>query len=195
MFGADGLRHFDIPAALDLELDAAVALVQTSANRLEGIIKTGLNADADADFRLPLRVVFGQRIAGEAVGQAQVIGLGEGIPDGGFQAGAGMMMAAEVLNESGKVSRVMDSSAHHSRQHKLGQDVAGGGHGLRAVAWRDFDRAFAPADDAAVCLQFDQNGRLARFDAKAGFDGVEVGQKNGVQGDGANGNGLHGFAL
>ena len=179
--GSHRPRHFDIPAALNLQLDAPVTLFQAIAHDRHRRFQRWLDADADADRRPPLGFMPSRRVLREAIRQPHVVALGEGIPNRRFQASPRMMIAAEAPYQRRKLARVADGHAESGRRHELRQHVPRRLGCLATVAGPKLNRAFAPTNDAGLGLQLDQQRHLVRLGAEAGFKGRQIGQEHGVQ--------------
>ena len=85
--------HVDIPARLDLHLDALVAGGQFALDLLEQLLHRILNADGDAAGNLAARA------AADLLPQRDAVEARFQVPDGDFQAAARHVVAADVRGQ------------------------------------------------------------------------------------------------
>ena len=120
----------------------------------------------------------GRQERGEIVSQAHVVGLGRRVPDGRFQAGLGVVVAAHRMRQDRDFGRVDNGTADNTRDQEVLEDVQRRSDRLRTITRLNFDGSLAPAFDALRRRDADQHGGLERLDAKGSPQRLDVGNAN-----------------
>src|SRR5450759_3984266 len=173
---AHAADHIDVPAGLDLHLDALIARGQFDLDFFEQLLHRILYADGDAAGNLAARA------AADLAPQRDAVHARFQVPDGGFQSAARHVVAPDVGGQGEDVFGSVERFAEHARRDVIVQDAPGGGGPLFVVEGVFAGGDFAPAGDA-VARDFHQNDVTAVGAGKAGFEEVHQGHADLAQGD------------
>ncbi len=167
---AHGAHHVDVPARLDLELDALVAERQVAIDPFEERVEPGLDAEADAD-RHPLASAAQQRREGHAAHPRAQVGERE------LEAGARHGMALEGGEPRHHVVEAAHLALQQRRCEEGAHDVPGGVDRFIAV-----ERVFGRDDLAPAGVRPAADGDQAYAPlfgaAEAGFEGFGERQRD-----------------
>src|ERR1035437_8062059 len=141
---AHAADHIDVPAGLDLHLDALIARGEFHLDFLQQLLHGILNADGDAAGNLAARA------AADLLPQRDTVLARFQVPDGGFQSAARHVVAADVGGQGEDVFGSLDRFAEHARGDLIVQDAPGGGGPLLVVEGVFAGGDFAPAGDAVA---------------------------------------------
>ena len=157
--------HVDIPAGLDLHLDALVAGGEFGLDLFEQLRDGILNADGDAAGD------FAPRAAADLLPQRHAVAARFQVPDGDFESAARHVVAADVRGQRVDV-RGAGEIACRARAARRNREDEPDGIGPLLVVERIFAGGdFAPSGDA-FAGHFDQDDVAAVGAAEAGLEEV-----------------------
>ena len=159
---ADALHGVDVPAWLDLDLDALVARVALDRHALDQFLEAVLDADGHARGD-------GQAAAAERLPERLLLLAREQVPGRHLDGGFGHEVAAHARQCGEDLARMRELDAHDQWRDKLGDDVPRRLGGLAAVVRIVLGDAFAPARLTATLDAHEQEAPVVRT-AEAGLE-------------------------
>src|ERR1035437_3318238 len=173
---AHAAAHVDVPAGLDLHLDALIAGGEFDFDFFEQLLHGILYADGDAAGNLAARA------GADLLPQRDAVHTRFQVPDGVSQAAARHVVTADVFGQGEDVFGGIQRFAEHARGDVIVENAPGGGGPLLVVEGVFAGGDFAPTGDA-VAGDFHQNDVTAVGAGKAGFEEMHQRHADLAQGD------------
>src|SRR5215469_11059774 len=174
--GAHFLEDVEIPAGLDLQLDAPIAGIEFSLNFLQQLLGRILNANRDAAGDFLARTA-------QQLPQGQLAGRGLRIPEGVFQRGLSHTVSAHPRHQGGSFPTLLErTSQEHGSQVVLGRHP-GAFNPFAAVERILTGNALRPTGEAVAVNRHEQNAPAVGA-TKARLEEVDERHLNLAQGDG-----------
>ena len=164
--GAHDVDGLDVPARLDLDLDATITRLAFDGDALEQLVERVLDPNRHARFdaaRDPFRG------APEHLGKRTPLSAREQVPGGHFDRRFRHVVAADRAERREDIAGMREVVAEHERRDEVRDDVPGGPCGLGAVERVGVRHALAEPD-GAVLLDRDDHERAIVDPAEAGFE-------------------------